>query len=195
MRKKIGHERLVVAGACVIVRRGRLLLLQKRLDNGCWALHGGCCEPGETMEETARRELLEETGLTAGRLELLQVFSGKELFYTYPNGDKVANVCAAYVCADFTGALRERTDETADLRWFDLAALPEDIFSPPTGLCCGLFSQSGENEIPERKRQPGSLHGAKRGCCKINLQHPLWNTPEITARPAGCGKHRAARPA
>lgn len=91
IRKHIGHERLIVVGASVFIHTDSKLLLQKRKDNGCWADHGGCCELGETVEETAKRELFEETGLTANSLELLGVFSGKELFYTYPNGDMVSN--------------------------------------------------------------------------------------------------------
>jgi len=130
MRKYIGHERLLIVGASVFVHKNGKLLLQKRKDNGCWADHGGCCELGETVEETAKRELYEETGLTAHSLELLGIFSGKELFYTYPNGDKVSNVNIAYLCDDFSGDIKFQTNETTDLRWFDLDELPESI-SPP----------------------------------------------------------------
>ena len=130
MRKHIGHKRLILVGASVFVYKGGKLLLQKRKDNGCWSDHGGAHEPGETIEETAKRELFEETGLIANSLELIGVFSGKELFYTYPNGDKVANVNIAYLCEDFSGELMPQTGETEELRWFDLGSLPQNI-SPP----------------------------------------------------------------
>ena len=68
--------------------------------------------------------------LTANMLELLGVFSGKELFYTYPNGDMVSIVDIVYLCEDYSGDIIRETNETSDLQWFHLDELPENI-SPP----------------------------------------------------------------
>lgn len=59
---------VVVPAVSVALRRGERLLLVKRARapaKGLYAFPGGRVEPGETLEEAARRELLEETGLLA----------------------------------------------------------------------------------------------------------------------------------
>jgi ADP-ribose pyrophosphatase YjhB (NUDIX family) len=61
-------------GVGIVVLRGDDVLLVKRGKPpamGAWSLPGGAQELGETVEETARRELLEETGVTAGALRLV----------------------------------------------------------------------------------------------------------------------------
>jgi 8-oxo-dGTP pyrophosphatase MutT (NUDIX family) len=130
IRKKIGHDRLIAVGAGVFVYKDGKVLLQKRKDNLCWALHGGVVEMGERVEDAAKRELFEETGLIANKLELLGIFSGDDRMYTYPNGDEVYMIGIIYVCNDFSGMLLSETDETLELKWFDIDNLPQEI-SPP----------------------------------------------------------------
>jgi 8-oxo-dGTP pyrophosphatase MutT (NUDIX family) len=130
LRKTVGSRPLIMAGACVLLCSDQRLLLQRRTDNGCWGLPGGSMELGETLEEAAKRELFEETGLEAGHLELFDVFSGKDLYYKYPHGDEVYNVVAAYICNDFTGGLRKDEIEVQELRFFNYDELPSEL-SPP----------------------------------------------------------------
>lgn len=130
IRKHIGHDPLILVGVGVFIHKDGKLLLQKRRDNNCWADHGGCVEIGEAVEETAKRELYEETGLIANRLELIGVFSGKNMMYTYPNGDNVYIIGISYLCEDYSGIPLTETNETTDLQWFDINSLPENI-SPP----------------------------------------------------------------
>ena len=75
MRALVGSRPIMQCGASVIVvnERGELLL-QQRKDNGMWGYHGGSVELFENVETAARRELAEETGLTAGSMTLLGVF-------------------------------------------------------------------------------------------------------------------------
>lgn len=131
LRLKIGHRPLLQCGASVIVEdaRGEVLLL-RRTDTGEWCYPGGAVELYEKTEDAARRELREETGLTAGRLTLLGVFSGPEHAFTYPNGDRVSNVDVVYVCRDFTGELQAGEGEAGELTFFGRDALPENLFPP-----------------------------------------------------------------
>jgi 8-oxo-dGTP diphosphatase len=57
--------RAAVGAACVILDGdGRVLLVRHTYGPLNWELPGGMSEPGEAPDETARRELLEETGLS-----------------------------------------------------------------------------------------------------------------------------------
>ncbi|MBC6973656.1 NUDIX hydrolase [Bacillus sp. Xin] len=131
LRKVVGSRPLIMAGACVVLLyKNHKLLLQLRKDNNCWGLPGGSLECGETLEEVAKRELYEETGLIANNLRLFNIFSGKEFYYKYPHGDEVYNVVAAYICNDYEGELKIDKREVENLHFFDLSELPSNI-SPP----------------------------------------------------------------
>jgi len=106
------------------------LLMMKRSDNGNWGVPGGAMELGESTEETARRELLEETGLEVGELILFDVFSGKELYYRYPSGEEVYNVSVVYITRSVKEIVNLFDGEHSDFQYFDLGQLPENI-SPP----------------------------------------------------------------
>ncbi|WP_420595066.1 NUDIX hydrolase [Deinococcus sp.] len=129
LRVIVGSRPLFSIGASAIVQdeRGRVLL-QRRSDDGLWGMPGGSLELGETFEEAARRELSEETGLDTP-LTLWQAVSGPHLYHRYPNGDQVyfvGGLCRGHLpAAALERARPDAEGETLELRWFDLAALPE----------------------------------------------------------------------
>lgn len=131
LRKLVGHRPLLQVGASVIVEdaQGRILL-QLRSDNHCWGYAGGSIELNEVVEEAAARELFEETGLIADKLELFGIFSGKDTHYVYPNGDEVSNIDIVYLCRDYHGTLRCQAGEVDSLRFFSADELPENISAP-----------------------------------------------------------------
>lgn len=131
LRALMGHRSLIIAGAAVLIfDKQNRLLLQHRRDNQQWGLIGGSMEIGESLEETAKREAFEETGLNLDELNWFGLFSGQELIYQYPHGDIIVNVVAVYISRQFTGKLKTNTAEGYGVRFFDLNQLPSNI-SPP----------------------------------------------------------------
>jgi len=131
LRKIVGHRPLLQVGASVIVENEHgEVLLQKRSDNHCWGYAGGSVELDEMVEDAARRELLEETGLIALEMELFGVFSGRDTHYIYPNGDEVSNVDIVFLCRKYEGTLKCQEEEVEELCFFPADRLPENL-SPP----------------------------------------------------------------
>ncbi|HDR6313101.1 TPA: NUDIX hydrolase [Bacillus cereus] len=128
LREVIGSRPLNLAGVAVAVfnEQGQILLQQRR--SGIWGVPGGFIELGESAEEAGRREVLEETGIEIGILQLISVFSGKEFFVRLPNGDEFYPITIAYLCNDITGGtLKADGFESLQVQFFDLNALPENI--------------------------------------------------------------------
>ena len=125
LRKYIGHKPLIGLGATTLVFNDKNeLLLNLRTDTNTWGIPGGSMELYETIEETAIRELKEEAGISASKLELVTVLSGKEYYFEYPNGDKMCTVIVLFKISNYTGKIKVNDHESKKLQFFDLNNLP-----------------------------------------------------------------------
>jgi len=143
IRALVGNRPLVLVSAMVLLidAEGRLLM-QRRAGTGAWHVPGGYLEPGESVEETARREALEEMGLVVGELALVGVYSGPDFHWFAPNGDEIYNVTVAFVSRDFRGEARADGEEGDAVRFFRIGALPEDLGPPAEPVLTDLLGRA-----------------------------------------------------
>ncbi len=115
--------RPLVGVGVVFVREDRVFLAKRQGAHGedTWASAGGHLEWGETLEQCARREAMEELGVTVGGLQFLCI----------------SNIIAYdrhYVDVEFLGDIGDQEPQLAEPEafsesgWFHLDDLPEPIF-------------------------------------------------------------------
>ena len=123
LRARVGHDPLWLVGVTAVVLRDHEVLLVRRADFGIWSPIAGIVEPGEHTATAAGREALEEAGVVARVERLAAVSVTRE--YTYPNGDRTAYTNLTYRLRYESGEARVSDDESTDVGWFPLDALPE----------------------------------------------------------------------
>lgn len=118
---------LSAVSAVVLDDEGRLLL-GRRADSGRWALIGGILDPGEQPADCVVRECFEETGVTVEPERLTSVTVSPMI--NYPNGDQAQYLDLTFRCSWVSGEARVNDDESLEVGWFELDALPElDAYS------------------------------------------------------------------
>lgn len=99
-----------------------VLLIERRFDpyKGCWAFPGGFLEMDESAEEGAKRELMEETGLTTAMVRQFHAFSA-------PDRDPRERVLTiAYYSVIHLSEVKGM-DDAKQAKWFPLSAMPKSL--------------------------------------------------------------------
>ncbi|MFF7731822.1 NUDIX domain-containing protein [Streptomyces sp. NPDC007984] len=124
LRASAGHQLLWLPGVTALVfdDEGRVLL-NRRADTRMWSVLGGIPDPGEQPAACAVREVYEETAVrcVAERVVLVQALRP----VTYENGDTCQYMDITFRCRAVGGEAKVNDDESLDVAWFDVDALPE----------------------------------------------------------------------
>ncbi len=119
----------------------KVLLIQRDLEpfEGMWALPGGFAIVGESLEATARRELLEETGLKNVFLEQLYTFSE-------PKRDPREHVVtvAFYALVNLSEHKLQAATDARNAAWFAIDDIPKLAFDHEKILKAGYERLKGK---------------------------------------------------
>jgi ADP-ribose pyrophosphatase YjhB (NUDIX family) len=129
LRKIVGSRLILLPGARIVVhdRFGRVLL-ELRSDFKRWGLPGGHQEVGDSIAETAIREVFEETGLKITRPQVFGVASDpRHETMRFPNGDRTQTVSVLFHVRKPRGEPKFNRAETLQLGWFALDDLPANL--------------------------------------------------------------------
>ncbi|MFI9261088.1 NUDIX domain-containing protein [Streptomyces sioyaensis] len=109
---------LVPAASAVVVDESGRILLQRRRDNGMWALPGGAMHLGESLPDCAVRETREETGMDVEVVSIVGTYSDPRHVFAYDDGEVRQELSICFLARPVAGQLAV-SEESTDVRWFE----------------------------------------------------------------------------
>lgn len=92
-----------------------------------WTLPGGKIHFGERIQDAAKREVEEETGIVAKKIKAISI--GNEIV------DDAHFITIGFLCENFKGKPKPmEPDEIVEWKWFPIKKLPEPIYTPSLKL-------------------------------------------------------------
>lgn len=107
---------LVVAASAVVADAQGRILVQRRSDNGLWALPGGGMDFGESIGDCAVREAKEETGYDVRPLHIVGVYSDPAHVFAYDDGE-VRQEFSVCIACDLTSGQLSVSSESIQVEW------------------------------------------------------------------------------
>ncbi len=106
----------VPAVAVMVMRGDEILMIERGKEprKGTWTVPGGSIELGETMAMAARREVMEETGVS---IEPGAAFTAIDAIYTDSRGGLKFHYIIIYIEARYLKGTPKASDDAADVRW------------------------------------------------------------------------------
>lgn len=114
--------RIVPAVTAVVTNEAGEIVIQRRADNGLWALPGGVVEVGESVAQTIIREVKEETGLDVEPTGIVGIYSDPRHVIAYADGE-VRQQFSLCFAARIVGGVLAGSDESTEVRFVTLAEL------------------------------------------------------------------------
>jgi ADP-ribose pyrophosphatase YjhB (NUDIX family) len=112
----------------VVDDAGRILL-HRRTDNALWSILGGAMELGESIAETAVREVKEETGLDVEPERVVRIYSNPRHVVEYADGGVRQQFSVCFACRLIGGQVATG-DESSEVGFFtpaEIEAMPVPV--------------------------------------------------------------------
>lgn len=133
-----------------IFKDGKFLMGRRRNahGDGTWSIPGGHLEFGETFEDTAKREVLEETGLAIKNVRFGAVTNDY-----FKNEDK--HYVTIWMLSNWESGKEQITepDKFIEMQWRDFDTLPEPLFLPWQQLLSSQFIDGMKGELTKDRQK------------------------------------------
>lgn len=120
---------IVAAASAIVTNSDGHILMHKRKDNDKWSLVGGAMEHGETLAQTAIREIKEESGFDVDVKKLIGVYSDPNHIIAYTNGEVRQQFSICFHCKVKGGDLTV-SDESHEVKFFSIEELSKIDMHP-----------------------------------------------------------------